>query len=438
MGCAGRINGDHPALLTMQTLSDSDLDDLAQHWVKVLPADDPNVGAARNAQRDRLTASGDQADWVAAFNLGIMTATTEKLPSEIRRFFDEHPDMPRTLHVVWHHPELAIRYTLVRLLATARTVSGLHNALSGNGFPAAQALTWGGIFGPGFLAPALLISAPWVQATMAPRAGALLIWPFNTSVYGARWPSNRLLDNVSPQNSRFCESSPATAPAHSAAQYAAFLTWWVDAVNRLLAVATDPARFPEPGTRTYSPDRQTQFLMSLERLFRDVAEVLRHAGRDHTARLRAAYDALDTLEGLQWPKFRDFTTPSQARKYLDEIAAKLPADVAAVLVPACRVGVDALDQVKDGFYDTGPLWTPAGLDGVPEARQPTQPWDVVVPNYLRIDRNSAHSFSDLAKDERAIFLAHRGELPTGLASLALLGLTHFLAHPERLEPKLGR
>ncbi|MEU8134926.1 hypothetical protein [Streptodolium elevatio] len=431
-----RYADETPALVSLDTLDDATLDQLAKIGHES-PVQVPTAGIdtetfAHLGQQDGVAAR------IAEFNLIILGADTANLPAAIRGFFDACPGALRRLHVIHQAPKLVVRTTFVRMLATARTVTDLPQALAGPGFPAARAVALGGFFGPAFVKPALHITAPWVWASMSARAYALVVWPFGTAIPGGTFPSNQLADLVAPTTDRFTDNISSSRPTHTAAQYDAFLTWWVERVNTLLAIVTDPAQFPEPGTHTYSPDRQFQMLMSLERLFRDVAEALQHHGRDQTACLRAAYDALDCLEGLGIRNFRYYTSPSRARDALDRITAQVPTNAVAVLRPVCDDAVNALDRVRDGFYSSGPHWTANGLDGLPGTQRPSRDWDQAVADYLRLDRNTAHSFSKMDATDRAIYLAHDGELPSRLASLALLALVDLLADLDKLDAKLGR
>jgi hypothetical protein len=217
---------------------------------------------------------------------------------------------------------------------------------------------------------------------------------------------------------------------------AAFLTWWGGRVNDLLAVATDPARFPRAGSTSYDPGRHWQYVASIERLFRDVGEAMALTEHGETARLRAAYDALDTLEGLRLGSFGSCVNPADARKAVDYLAANLPAEVAAISLPACRRGLDALTRVRDGFLP-GRHHGPAGLIALPGKKGPYDlDWDRATAAYLRQDRNSAHSFMNLDLDEKAIVLSHDGTLPYGLANLAILWRIRAVADPDRTRGKL--
>src|SRR4051794_3220549 len=67
----------------------------------------------------------------------------------------------------------------------------------------------------------------------------------------------------------------------------------------------------------YVPTRPLAFTASLGRLYRDTAEAIR--SNSHSVALRAAYDALDCLEGIRWNAFDKATNSSKVRKVLERL-----------------------------------------------------------------------------------------------------------------------
>ena len=191
-------------------------------------------------------------------------------------------------------------------------------------------------------------------------------------------------------------------------------------------------------TAATSPGRHFTFLLSLERLFSDQHQTLTEAGRNETARLRLAYDALDCIDGMRTLSFADMTTPGEARHALEQLRRALPAAVAKVVLPRCEAAVVALGQVREGFFLCD-MVTERGLVGVPGiSGDQVLGWDKATAQYLRIDRNSAHSFlTELEPDAEphkfAVFAAHDGQLSPLLADLALLWVLRLLTEPWRLE-----
>jgi hypothetical protein len=388
----------------------------------------------------KLSTVDDLPSRVAEFRFRFPAAAPGELVETMRAFFADRaiPHFPGSkLLIVDMAQELITRYTMIRVLISSENNSAV---LTTQGFPAGRALATSGVFGAqSFLLPALGALAPYVFGVSAARARATGVWLFGEVVPGAVWPSNQIIDSLKLSDARF--TGPRlregnNPPSVTADQLETFLTWWTTRVNEVLAIATDPTRFPQRGAGTYDPGRHWQYLASIERLFRDVGEVMLETEMNETAQLRASYDALDTLEGMRLGDFAPAVTPRNAHKALDWLDQHLPADVAAVALPACRRGVEALDQVKNGF--TGRYVGSSGLIGLPTKNGQTvdRGWDSATAGYLRLDRNSAHSYMNLDPEDRALLLAHTGHLPRALAHIALLWLLRLLSEPQQLATKM--
>jgi hypothetical protein len=396
---------------------------------------------ARELARLEGLGDSDIPALLARFQMLFTNTPTSALPAVMSSFFMDaaQKQLPgSTLFLVDLAPELSARYTLVRALLTSYVWPSIGE------LPAGRATATSGVFGAQPLVyPALLALAPYLCGILAPRARATGVWLFGSPIAGAAWPSNQLIDAAKPLDERFTgkrQRSAGIPPAITTSQITIFLRWWVEQVNRVLGIATDPSLFKDKAGR-YDPRRHMAYLASIERVFQGVHEVLVFAERSEGARLRAAYDTLDCLDGMRLGSFADFTTPSKVEKSLDRLKTILPPDVAAVALPACQDAADALNQVRDQFYP-GPHRTASGLIGL-AGRAQSVSWDRVIPDYLRIDRNSAHSFlrevdPDQEPDKLMIFLSHSGEMPIKLASLAFFWLLVHAAEPALLEQRLTR
>ncbi|MFJ6354987.1 hypothetical protein ACIQKB_36720 [Streptomyces sp. NPDC092046] len=428
-----------PALLTARHIRKSQFASL-----KALPQQAPQITASTSAlvteELNRLRRMDSLASEIAQFQLSFPQVSTAQLPDVMKALFARAVmRLPHSeLLVVDVAHELAVRYTLAKFLLTA----GLAPAqLSGDGLPAGRALTTGGVLGAElFTAPALLALAPYVIGVPAVRARAAAVWLFGRPVAGITFPTGQLIDTVRPASDRFDgpqQRGGGNPPTATAEQSMAFFSWWTAQVNKVLAVATDPVNFADGTSDAYSPVRHWQYLASIERLFRDVAETLADTEYHETAQLRAAYDALDTLEGMRHGTFDTLVTPSHAIRTLQKLQQELPADIAAVALPVCQRAVDALGNVKDGFTRTSTYFTPTGLSGLPGKKGPMdRTWDQATSAYLRRDRNSAHSFLNMDEWEKALLFSHNGTVPRGITGLAFLYLLDLVAHPDRIARKL--
>lgn len=428
-----------PTLLTARHIRESQYD-----FLGTLPEQASHLTASSSGfateELKRLRDKDTLASEVARFQLGFLHTPTAQLPDVMETFFSEAGKrLPRSeLLVVDVASELSVRYNLAKLLITAELAPA---QLSGDSLPAGRALTTGGIFTAElFTAPALLALAPYVAGVPASRARGAAVWLFGQPVAGLTFPTDQLIDTVRPPTDRLDgprQRGGQNPPTATAEQTMAFFTWWTTQVNKILALATDPVNFADRPSNVYSPVKHWQYLASIERLFRDVAETLADTEYHETAQLRAAYDALDTLEGMRHGGFDTLVTPSRAARTLQNLRQDLPPDIAAVALPICQRAVDALDKVKDGFTPTGTYYTPTGLAGLPGKKGPMNTtWDQATSLYLQRDRNSAHSFLTMEKWEKALLLSHNGSLPRGIAELAFLYLLDLVAHPDQIAAKL--
>lgn len=399
--------------------------------------------ALANATLPRLQNNDSLPALIAEFQLLFLRSLTHDLPAEMERFFNQRAKttLPGSeLVTVDVAPELSGRYTTAKFLITAQIAPS--QLTGGTDLPTGQALATSYALGAEtFTAPALLTLAPYVYGAPAARARAAAVWLFGRAVPGLQWPSSHPIEPLGLSDDRFTgprQRLDRTPPAASHDQLKRFFTWWVGQVNKILAVASDPTNFPD-NAGTYDPQQHWQFLASIERLFRDVAEVLLYTEHQETARLRASYDALDTLHGMGRGDFDDNIRPSRATKTLDRLQQDLAPDIATVALPACRRAVDALLAVKDGFLPASQYCTPNGLVGLPGKNGPmTKSWDEAIALYLRRDRNSAHSFLRMEEWERALLFSHNGRLPRDVAGVAFLYLLDLVAHPEHLATQLRR
>lgn len=315
------------------------------------------------------------------------------------------------------------------------------------GFNSAKAHLNGATLGAWpFLAPSIATLAPFVTGVMSARAYANVIWLFGQPLAGSAHPTDELLAAIGQDHARFTRRRRGKErPEATASDALAAIQWWVSKTNLLFSIMTDITLFVD-AQGGYEPVRHAAFLISVERLFTDVLEVLTNTGRNEGAKLRAAYDALDCIDGLRLgllpgmkkPTFADLTSTTKVARAVDDLERSLPSGVGAVVLPKCIEARDALEHVKEGFF----LERHVGADGlvdVPVAGGGTREvlWDEAIRNYIRIDRNSAHSLLKEIDPVRepgklVTFVAHDGELDPAVADLAYLWLVTLLDDPERM------
>lgn len=161
----------------------------------------------------------------------------------------------------------------------------------------------------------------------------------------------------------------------------------------------------------------------------------------HSVALRAAYDALDCLEGMGWNAFDNATNPRKVRKVLERLRETLPSPVAEVTLPLCERAARALEEVRDGFITRSRHYSTDGLIEMPGKGGPQNiSWDKAVQMYIRLDRNSAHSFGKIEEDplDRSLLFVHEGVIPGDLCYLPFLHLMDMLVNCERLQVQLSK
>ncbi|MFE0771857.1 hypothetical protein [Streptomyces sp. NPDC058861] len=380
----------------------------------------------------------------AQFQLEFMFTPGGELADGLRAFLNERAPLLKgpasEIHVVLSDSTLPRRANFSRILTSLtfqKEGIPLISGELGKLFSAAQGLTQDVSIGAlTFVLPALSATAPKVLGVAAARLLACGVWLFGQALSDTSWPGSRLTDGLTP-TARF-PTPNGPAPTPTVDQSGPFLSWWVQRSAEFLSIATDPSYFGDEH-HFYSPPRHLAFVASLGRLYRDTAEAMRSS--DHSAGLRAAYDALDCLEGMRWKAFDVATNPGKVRKVLNDLREKLPPAVVDVALPLCERAALALEEVQNGFIQKGRHYSPDGLVDMPGKKGPQAlSWDKAVQMYIRLDRNSAHSFRQIEEDpfERALLFSHEGTIPGDLCYLPFLHLMDILANSERLEAQMSR
>jgi hypothetical protein len=100
-----------------------------------------------------------------------------------------------------------------------------------------------------------------------------------------------------------------------------------------------------------------------------------------------------------------------------------------------------LEEVRNGFITRSRHYSTDGLIEMPgKGGQQNLSWDKAVQMYIRLDRNSAHSFGKIEEDplDRSLLFAHEGVIPGDLCYLPFLHLMDMLANCERLHVQLSK
>ncbi len=285
-----------------------------------------------------------------------------------------------------------------------------------------------------YLAPLFLCHSPYVWAIVGPRSQGVMVFSLGKPLAGREADAAELLQ-------QFMPSGPVVfppCPPFTASQITAALNWWVDHLNSVLSVVTDPSTYADSAGR-YSPRSQFEAQLTFEQAGRRIQAALVHQRDQHSRRLMA-FGALDTLEGGISFGFDEAVKLSRAQKVLDGLDATLPPDVAAVLLPSARRAVQALRECQQGFIPSG--WVAGEQVTLPDKKLGQRAWSLedATATYLRVLRNASHGYSgqndkDRRRDE-VVLMSHTGQIPHDFALLPYLYWLDTIANPETLRNKL--
>lgn len=207
--------------------------------------------------------------------------------------------------------------------------------------------------------------------------------------------------------------------------------WWVQQLNVLFSIATEPANHGRDGL--YDPSMALEKLLTLEQVFRDCQSIAT-VTRDQHARISLAFQALVRFQGLvpslNWKKVAGV---AEARATLSMLRAKIPPEIQPVFLPRAEKAVNALEELERGFV----LANLAGVEGIRLPRQDGSEESIAraqaVTEWLQLYRNSLHGFDkNTTPRQRALLAAHDGVVPGEVADLAWLQLLALVAKPESM------
>lgn len=384
-----------------------------------------------------VTNPSSREDFWAMIRLRLTIAPDEELATTLSGIFRLlQTQLPETsLWLVSSSPAISWRASAARALFAADEQPEILDPLREfEGFSFPHQLSKSFVMGlDAFVQPMIMTMAPWlIGMTAIRRYGAFV------SLFGQVEPG--FIDSQAPELMNLLRAEWATQPSQGslkptflAQQGPAIVQYWTERVNRLMAIATDPVPFRTPDG-TYAAQAHLAYLLSIERLFATVQEVLAHADRDPNARQLFCFSALDQLEGLRiGASWTNMYSPKYARRTLERLEMMLPADVRDPLLWRCRRAVDGLDALRALVgpaerIHSGRVSVRTEKGGFAEISL-----DLAVARYLRVLRNAHHSFRDMSPASFSILATQRDVPANAVADIALLYLLSFLEDP-RLPP----
>ena len=283
-----------------------------------------------------------------------------------------------------------------------------------------------------YLAPLFLCHSPWIWAIVGQRQQGVMVFSLGRPLRGREADPAELVQQFMSSHGL---THFASCPPIDAKSLAATLTWWVEQLNAVLSVVTDPATFADRAGQ-YRPRRQFEALLNVEQVGRRIQTILAHQ-RDQPTRRVMAFAALDSFSGIGGLEFDKAVEVARARKTLERLETTLPSGVADVLLPTARRAVEALRECQDGFFPSERVV--GGQVKLPHknnAQDRTVTIEEATARYLRVLRNANHGFggkndSDRRRDE-VLLSSHTGDIPDDLTMLPYLYWLDTLAQPETL------
>jgi hypothetical protein len=424
----------------MQKLADSKNvgDTKAYHPLSTLPGQDQWVEkywATAQSHIDTLEQMGTPEAFWNAFKIRMTAAPDGEIAAvakqEFARILTVMPDA--SLWLVSVDEKVQARLGAIRslfIISVAPEI--LTSAKDFTGFKAAWGLS--STYGLGvsaMLDPALVVLCPWLLGMSTGRRGGLILVLFGQLEPGRRKPPVEMVDLVRPRLLAPITADTLPRPDLRPTQTELFVKWWVARLNDLLLVLLDPANFRDQARR-YDPRSHMGMVLTLDRLFACVQDILIESRRDEFIRKALLFDALDLVEGMGLGGSQQLFSHSVVIRELQRLAEELPEEAARVTLGRCKNASDALWEVRKGFYLAERV-KDEGIEIRSKSGQlQTMSMDRAVAGYLRLVRNSIHSFGRHVLDDRdvSLLVAHDGELPNGLADLAFLQLLRLVDNPK--------
>jgi hypothetical protein len=221
--------------------------------------------------------------------------------------------------------------------------------------------------------------------------------------------------------------------------------WWSFRLNQMFKYLTDPTSFTDSNGE-YSPHENQHWMLTFGQIF-GLMTSLQTAGRDFSAQRVMMNSLLDTFadriyEGTDG--FERLCTLKHAKSVADQARRRMPASVAALLMPSAERAIAALERIQEGFFiqrqrgdEAVRLFTSSGLL---EERSPERATALL----LKVYRNATHGFGHRkgakAKNEieASVLAHHHGELPRDIVYLPYLYLLDILCNPARTAASVAR
>jgi hypothetical protein len=405
----------------------------------------------------RSEKTGEPVDFLSVWQLWTMIAHPDELVSAVTQVHDAMRNVTVTeeptelvfkdcgVHLVRRSRALVHRTklvsVLVRLAYDARLRSGdrshLQKAIESQEliFSSSDGLYNGVLLFDAYMGPIYGALTPAIWCLPIHRELGGIIYSLGQPLAGTRGDAAELLQLLPyPSPTTIIKNPTISSKASGAA-----LDWWVERLDKLFAVVTDPTVFSDR-TGTFQPVSNLRALLSVEQLFRRVSSI-QLAHRDINAQRVLLFTVLDTLQRLTGRDIEAYCSLRIAQRTLDYLRTNIPDDAAEILLPGAERAVTALAAVQDGFFlqrqmEAEVIEIPSE-DGQAKQLSPEQ----AAAHYIKLLRDATHGHGTNRAGSvdrvNALLAHHSGDIPSDLPLLGYLYLLGFLARPEVLRKRLA-
>ncbi len=224
------------------------------------------------------------------------------------------------------------------------------------------------------------------------------------------------------------------------------ISWWVTRLNQMFRYLCDPTTFAD-AAGFYDPYEQQHWLLTFGQVF-GLTTALQTSGRNYSMQRALMNTLLDTYaDRISRSEFEQLCTYESAKDTADRVRARMPADVASVLMPVADRAVESLQHVQGGFFirkqrGDANVVVRIPTDAKPHHRQPPR----AVALLLKVFRNATHGFGGTNPNPRndrdlvaeRLLAHHTGDMPADLVYLPYLYLLDTLSDPQQVRENIVR
>jgi hypothetical protein len=217
------------------------------------------------------------------------------------------------------------------------------------------------------------------------------------------------------------------------------ITWWTNRLNQMFGYLCDPTVFSNRNG-IYDPYEHQHWLLTFGQVF-SLTTALQTSSRNHAVQRALMNTLLDTYsDRIADRRFDQLCTYNTAKATADRVRAKMPDDVAAILMPLADRAVESLLRVQEGFFfreQRGDRNVVVRIPGSERGhhREPQRAAAML----LKLYRNATHGFGGMRQPQsekdlvaERLLSHHTGEIPDDLVFLPYLYLLDTLCEPGRV------